>query len=102
MTDGMDFQGERVSERCRRTGQQNCHECEDLKCGDNLTQAAETRRLQILRRAVRKFLDQYEEHINAAIPLKEVIICVGDLNDLQEAIVGIEPKEAPLPIGAKG
>ena len=91
-----------IAERCRSTGEQRCHICGDLSCGDNTTPEAETRRLQILRRAVRKFLDQYEEHINAAIPLKEVIICVGDLNDLQEAIVGIEPKEAPLPIGAKG
>jgi hypothetical protein len=26
----------KVSARCRATGEQNCHFCEDLDCGDNL------------------------------------------------------------------
>jgi hypothetical protein len=45
---------------------------------------------------VRRFLDQYEEHVNAARPAKEVIIYARDLNELQEAYVGIAPEDTTL------
>jgi hypothetical protein len=85
-----------IADICRATGEQRCHLCGDLKCGDNTTNEAELRRLQVLRRAVRRFLDQYEEHVNAARPAKEVIIYARDLNELQEAYVGIAPEDTTL------
>lgn len=36
------YKEETVSERCRRTGAQFCHVCDDLKCGDNLRSSTQT------------------------------------------------------------
>lgn len=44
-----------VSQVCRETGYQNCFECEDIVCGDNMTSAG------VLAKAVRRWVESLKD-----------------------------------------
>jgi hypothetical protein len=102
----MDIRGEKVSAKfvaasdyCHKTGEQNCHACENAYCGDNMTPSIAQLRVQIKRAEAK--LAMLEKVVAEAlitigekeIPLKEMVDAVR----VGKTMGGED--EVPFPLG---